>query len=479
MKFFEDILKNRLKDATSHEGVNVDDLWAGIADALPEEETKRNFRKLWLLLPFLFIGGGILWSYFPTKSDKALTKHDTNIELIENEKQNSKFNQITEGSTFNEISNKHVKQKEKETAEFSETTTNTVQKKTPAQSPLNKIIVDTKTKTIRQDQQDPKSKNLASNPTPTHQPTVEKQNEKTTDADNSIISQELPGTNDIRIQNNKRKKNSSSSLHMSLLKSKFALLKYNETQKDLTDLILAIKPLLKTQKKEKNLNISLSAYAGTNSWKNYFENSPKGELLQNAYKQRLGYSLGTEVQFTLANNLTVSTGLEYSKTMTQFNIVQEKDGFTDNPNTSIVDENEVRAKIVRTVKHHNRLDFLTIPLVVSTSKEFGKFNLQIGAGLGLNFPIKQEGKSLNAQDEIATYSQNTSSIPSPYIGSFLSYHVRPAVHFKATENLSLQFRPEFRYNSHRHKYEGEQLDFFGLKHSSLMSRFSMGVNFKL
>jgi len=469
MKFLEDILRNRLKDATSREGVQSDDLWASIADALPAEKPVRNSRKPWLLLSLLFVSTGVLYFYFSNFNETYFGKNTSDIVVIAQEKrENIEMIGIKEEKINNADLHKTQTTDNELIANKKEINkpTSISQKKTSNQAKKSeKIVKNIRTNVVVHNL---KTNSITKSVTATSEPFVTLQEAQSSLG--SLTLKESPSTEPVEAQTIKNKTATLLFQSIGLLASKAFFVKENEEEKDLTNLALAINRFPKTQKKKKKLHVSLSAYSGINTWKNYFENTNKGDLLQNAYKSRLGYSVGTEVQFTLVKNLSFSTGLEYSKTMAQFNIVQEKDGFTDNPNTVEVDE--VRAKIVRTVRHHNRLDFLTVPLVVSTGKEFGKFELGIGAGLGLNMTIRQGGKSLNAEDEIVDYYPSTGYVFTPY-KSFISYHLRPALRFNATEKLSVQMRPEFRYNSHG------KSDFFGLKHSSLMTNLNLGLTFNL
>ncbi len=481
MKFFEDILKSRLKDAVSREGVDTDDLWADIAGALPAEEHKRRYRGLWLLLPFLFVAGGVLWFGISDNQMEIINSNDVNIAVIAEEKKTIEPVEESEKQVTNFETNLSdiLEKDEVKIAENTYIQTNISQSKELATS----TKIDKRTKSIINQKQQiiASASNTESNRLKTDIKTNKNlqttHKTKTQNTLNSLTINDLPNAERTELrtpENNIPPK----SEKINLLTNKTFFINQEEQGKDLTGFLQPINSLQKPTKKKKNLRFEIGAYSGINTVKNLFENTTRGELLQNAYKLRLGYTVGTEFQVKLKNNLSFSTGLEYSKTMTQFNIVQEKDGFTDNPNTTIVDENEVRAKIVRTVRHHNRLDFLTVPLVVSTNKEFGKFDLGIGAGLGWNIISQQGGKSINARDEIADYYENTSATPFPY-SYFLSCHLRPSIQFEASDKLSLQIRPEFRYNLHKHKYQDEYLDFFGLKHSSIMSSINLGLRFRL
>ena len=289
-----------------------------------------------------------------------------------------------------------------------------------------------------------------------------------------VIAFEQSGDSKTVVSNSEKEKLPPQDLQaIDLLRARPFFVSQEEKEEDLSDLALPMNPLLESKGKdeEKKKLFQIGLVSGVNILQNNFDNSPEGELLQNAYKARVAYNVGAEVQLKLRKNLYLTTGLEYTKTMTQFNLVQERFGIADNPNTVI--EDLVNAKISRTVKHHNRLDFITLPLVLSVRKEYGKFNLGIGAGLGFNAVINQRGKTLNAEGAIVEYSDATATaVLTPY-KSFISYHLRPSVLFKATEILSIELRPELRYVSHG------QSDFFGVKHSSLISGLSLGLSFKL
>ena len=477
MKIFEDILKNRLKDAVSRESVDADDLWADIAGALPAEEHKRRYPGLWLLLPFLVVAGGVLWFGISDNQMEIVNSNDVNIAVVEEEKKTIEPVEESENQVTNIETNvsDFVEKDKVKIAENTNIQTNLSQSKELTNSTKHDKR---KESIINQKQQIATfEKNRLNTDIKSAKNLQTTQKTKTQNTSNSLTTNDLPN-NELHLPVWKKVRTPEDqpppqSKEINPLKSKTFFINQEEQEKDLTGFFQPINPLLKPIKKKKNLNFEIGAFSGINTVKNIFKNTTRGELLQNAYKLRLGYTVGTEFQVNLKNNLSFSTGLEYSKTMTQFNIVQEKDGFTDNPNTPIVDENEVRAKIVRTVRHHNRLDFLTVPLVVSKNKTFGKFDLGIGVGVSFNSVRKQTGKALNAWDNIDDYSYRFSQIPIVPYKNFFAYHLHTSIAYNATEKLSFQVRPELRYASHGSS------NFFGIKHSTIMSSINLGLNFKL
>ncbi|MFK7772181.1 MAG: hypothetical protein AB8F94_08575 [Saprospiraceae bacterium] len=129
------------------------------------------------------------------------------------------------------------------------------------------------------------------------------------------------------------------------------------------------------------------------------------------------------------------------------------------------------AKIIRTVKHHNKLNYFSIPILLGIQKSIGKIEVGASAGVGLNFTKSHQGKSINSDNQIALYPTDENELL-PSANFFLSYHLRPYLNYRFKENLSLQLRTDIRYQNFGNS------GFYKLDYSSTFWGLCGGVQYK-
>jgi len=170
-----------------------------------------------------------------------------------------------------------------------------------------------------------------------------------------------------------------------------------------------------------------------------------GAALNTAVSPATGTSFGLDLAYRITNRLSVSTGLEYHRTLNRFDHITTTDTLVAHP--SEFNGGFVDAVATRRTTHNHRLHFLTVPLLVNHTWSFGDFDLGVGAGLGFNFRQSATGKTLDANNSVVAY--DVASGDADVQDFFLSYRLRPVLawqprpggklRFEFTGNLSYQF----------------------------------------
>ena len=215
-------------------------------------------------------------------------------------------------------------------------------------------------------------------------------------------------------------------------------------------------------------NMSIGLFGGGNTLLSFFqkdkEKSNFDKTLANAHDGKVGYTVAVELEWKTSRNINFITGIEFMDARTEFNYIQTWD-------TTMLRNNNpmdiINAKATRTVKHHNRKQYICIPLMVGKSMGFGKFNVGINVGVGANFLISQKGKSLNSESEILEYKPSTNILPAKK--RFISYQVIPYLNYQSSDNFAFQIRPSFRFQNNGND------KFYGVKHSSILSGVRLGI----
>lgn len=462
MKFFEKNIKDRFKNASSLEGIDADDLWKDIESSIETESPKRKFiflqyRYLLLLLSLFLIGGVVMWNQ---SSDESLS----NSEII-NSDVTTKFQNIEKekfgSENINNVKNKtsiEIKDKPISTIipnENSRNTPSNILSKSESKNQILPIITN----------QDPlkfieKNNNLfqADN---SEVNIIKKESDK-----NEIQKVLTPIQHEvIKIE---QLFNGQKTDFTKIKSIDFLLAKEKEEQLGLNDLIVLSKS------KHKKSKFSLGIFTGTHTMKNNFSSIissdiERKDLLNQGFQLELGYSIALEANFHFNKNISITSGLEYVKSKSEFNFNQTWDTIIVNPNSHVGSLTDAVAK--RTVKHHNKMDYFSVPILLSLKKSFGKIELGMSTGIGLNFIKTQTGKSLNFSNQVAIYPTAENDLL-PVSKFFLSYHFRPYLNYALDEKISLQLRTDFRFQNF-----GES-DFYQLKYSSTFWGLSAGVQYK-
>lgn len=165
------------------------------------------------------------------------------------------------------------------------------------------------------------------------------------------------------------------------------------------------------------------------------------------------FGVKTDVQFS--SGFTVHLGLEYQQNRTIFEIEKESsvselledqlvkvwiDGTSLDTLAKEFGSVLVNRVETRKVVHNNRYEILGIPVGLGYSKQIGKVTLGIEGGLYLGFTLDQNGKSLDASEQIVSFDAQSDDRHLNDV--ILGYRVSPSIGFPVKSDLSIEFRPE-------------------------------------
>ena len=435
----ENKIKNHLKDASSLEGVDVNDLWNNIEKGLEEKKEERKtflFKKHYLLggLIFLFTTGGISWSLFYNHPN-GLENYQPTINTTKNNQHSKHHIELADNSLSNDNS------------------------LTP--------------------------------------PSITKNNQKANNtnfnhhielADNSL-SNDNPLTPPSITKNNQKANNTDSNHHTSIIDNgnwnKYDI-KSNKKIKPLNLQDLSIELPLSSEQKYIDPNVSnpfsinnkgnktrfsVGAFVGLHTMKNTFftpSNSDNiSDLLNKGYQYELGSSIGLEVDFRFYKSLFVSTGLEYNQSMNEFNLTRTWGITIPNPSSPTGYSNAMATRIV---KHHNKMSYCAIPLLLGIKKSTGRLEWGVSLGVHFNFTQSQTGKTLDQYDNVVVLNERTTAFPVSRF--FISYTCRPFINYRINNNITIQLRVDGRYQNYGFS------DLYQLNHAAIYMGLSIGAQFK-
>jgi hypothetical protein len=232
--------------------------------------------------------------------------------------------------------------------------------------------------------------------------------------------------------------------------------------------------IITSKNSTKNSTFSLGLFSGSHTLKNKFlaivpMDNERKNLLNDNFHLEPGYSVAIEASLLYKENILITSGFEYVKSKSEFNFTQFWDTIIVNPNSHVGALTDASAR--RTVRHHNKINYFSIPILIGYKKSFGKIDLGMSTGVGLNFTQSQTGKSLNSNNQITIYPIKENK-ELPVATFFLSYHLRPYVSYDLSDKISFQFRTDFRFQNYR------KSDFYQLKYRSTFFGLSGGVRYK-
>lgn len=501
MKLFEKNIKDRFKDASSLEGLNPDNLWSQIDAAIETNSTKRRFvffrwRYLLLLLSLFIVGGITIWN-IPSEialSEKensssnsivAFQNDEKNIKENKNDKStdNDNVDENNEKENFSTITKKNTKEITSSPTLLSKNeTSNQIYTKQKNESSINDV-------TYHENQH---NNNTISQAKSIVKSNSEKQSINQINEDNdvfqidnitqigSIVKSDWEEQSNI----NKylRSDNSTPNQHLegeSLFigkKIKFTKLKSISSPLPIDEQDrIGINGIIITSKNStKNSTFSLGLFSGSHTLKNKFlaivpMDNERKNLLNDNFHLEPGYSVAIEASLLYKENILITSGFEYVKSKSEFNFTQFWDTIIVNPNSHVGALTDASAR--RTVRHHNKINYFSIPILIGYKKSFGKIDLGMSTGVGLNFTQSQTGKSLNSNNQITIYPIKENK-ELPVATFFLSYHLRPYVSYDLSDKISFQFRTDFRFQNYR------KSDFYQLKYRSTFFGLSGGVRYK-
>ena len=176
---------------------------------------------------------------------------------------------------------------------------------------------------------------------------------------------------------------------------------------------------------------------------------------------QVGNSTGLRLEYAINSNWMLTTGIDFSTFETKLDVVLTSELMQLDTLQAIRNVRQIR-----TVRHHNKLSILTIPVQLTYSVELTRKS-KLGARLGLNYSIvaAQSGRLLGRNNTIIDYSgtENTQ------FNNFLSYSFSPFFRYGLTERLSLDLTAGISFQNHSNS---EVLD---LGQRSKMYNLGVGV----
>ena len=462
MKFFEKNIKDRFKNASSLDGIDPEDLWKNIESSIATESPKRKFiffrkRYLLLLIALFIIGGASVWNLTADDSTPNVVKNDSEeiTKFQKKEEKNIENNKVdliksVDANEREKIENTILIKNEKLENSPSRILSKKENQKQSVTTPIkNEAVIDI-----------PKSNQ--SIPTEIQNTNLVKDEL----GENKILNTPSPMQKDVSIT---EQLFNGQKINFTKIESTTLFLpNENEDQLELNGIINP------SNLKAKKSKFSLGLFAGIHTIKNKFSTTLASEkerrdFLNHGYQYELGHSLALEASIHFNKNIFITSGLEYLKSKSEFNFSRTWDTIIINPNSPVGILTDASA--VRTVKHHNKLNYFSIPILLGLKKSFGQLEIGMSTGVGLNFTKSQTGKSLNFNNQINSYPTSENDFL-PVSTFFLSYHFRPYVDYALDENISFQLRADLRYQNF-----GES-DFYQLKYSSIFWGLNGGIQYK-
>lgn len=231
-------------------------------------------------------------------------------------------------------------------------------------------------------------------------------------------------------------------------------------------------------KKQSNQLFSVGGFVGLNTVRSRFKPSGNSDasneraaLLNDGYQLELGVSVAMELNYQPSERLLFSTGLNFDRFSEEFNYRSDTDTIllvTDGQDTS-----RLNAISTRIIRHHNKQQSITIPLLVGLQFGKGKFQYGAQAGIGLNLILSQKGRLLDAEGKLVSYdqrNQDAALLPRAKVG--LSYLLQPFAAYRLSDQLSLTTRARMSYTNY-----GER-PLFDLKMESWAVGFDLGMRWR-
>ncbi len=185
-------------------------------------------------------------------------------------------------------------------------------------------------------------------------------------------------------------------------------------------------------------------FAGTNWLRPQYASSSEDDLgatLNGSRGQALGQSLAIDLSYRIHPAFRLISGVALARTHTTFRYTESWD------TTTVFNGRPVNAIALRRVTHNNFQTQLSVPLLVEASAGFGRLEAGIGTGIAFSVVSRQTGRFLNAEQEVVTYG-NGEDAPLPVPNSFLAYVVRPQLTYRISPGFSVQAQAEFRWQQY-------------------------------
>lgn len=244
-------------------------------------------------------------------------------------------------------------------------------------------------------------------------------------------------------------------------------------------------------KKRNNLNSlkwKVGLFAGSNvSNFNFFSETYVTSILvkEQNIESQFGYSFGINTALVIKDNWVISSGLEYQQLSSKFDFEQMQnievpkenqllrvwiDANTNDTINTLYGTDTLTGTNTRKVIHYNQYKFLNIPFELGFQNTRGKFLYGLSTGITLNFSLQQSGRTLDKNDMISYFDNNSSTA---HFSKFrLGYRVNPIVGYQLSKNWNLILRPQINWQVNRNFNESE--DF---KINTRQLNFNIGVEY--
>lgn len=478
MNKLEKDIKSRLENAQSLEGVNADELWSDIVAVgivADEPNKKRRAGFFWFMIGFLAFTSGVgLYFYSNGSHEDFVSNNISESSFIKEPKEKAV-------ETPSEIDYNSVTGELENTDEVTPTHKNTHK--------VNSRLEDQNNKIKRQDENSLEQENnpelnnatkelsLINHPQSTQAELTNLIN--VTNDEISLIKvleNELPALED-KIRNdqygnlNSEKTtdnlipNSLNGEQLETISIPLSGLMMREVYLDETsnDKALRKRAVINNM----NQSIPFKLYAGTNILRDKYSDNSANGLIADSMNESLsiepGISFGGQIQWRKWNNWAFNIGAEYHMFKERFDKIIQTD------TTVLIGEGgqtTADAINVRTIRHYNQLQVVTIPVEFVLSKEFQKLKARIGIGASYSIITSQNGRRLIENELVGTFSSDTR-----HYSNYLSLRITPEFAYNLNEKTCLLLSTTMSFQS-----QGKS-DFIDLKSSSLAIMPSVGVSF--
>lgn len=445
MNYIEKLLKKRFDNGRSEEGVEADELWAAISPMLPEKppiQQRKNSRRWLLLLLLLFVLLGVGSYYYFIVSPQSIVANNPIAEQTPADQLPASTIEIPTPTASSQV------------AIVPPSTENLSQQEAP------RTVVQ-KTRQSQQNQQDlstPSLTTIVTNNASTNTP----QSTNVIPQETNITQQILP-PGPTSLTDTETTAALPQTVTLASLDLPFSV-QSQQTKAHPKPTIYLDENIGSSAASSKA--IQLGIFSGINVWKNQFTSSTAvTNLLTEGNKVSLGQTFAAELQLALGDHLNLVSGLAYQLTEQEFNLVQTWDTvmYRDNvPGSDLIN-----ARATRTVKHHNQFNFWSVPVLLSIDKSWNKTTLGVDAGLTLNYRSKQQGKTLNSENEVVYYP-TIENANLPHANFFIAYQFRPFVSYALTDKIDIRLRSAVSLQ------QLGQSDFYGSRQRGLLGGLHLG-----
>lgn len=175
-------------------------------------------------------------------------------------------------------------------------------------------------------------------------------------------------------------------------------------------------------------------------------------------ESQFGYTFGVNTALVFKDNWVISSGLEYQQLSSKFDFEQTQnievpkenqllrvwiDANTNDTINTLYGTDTLTGTNTRKVVHYNQYSFLNIPIELGFQNNRGKFLYGLSAGITLNFSLQQSGRTLDKDDMITYFDNNSSAAHFSKFG--LGYRVNPIVGYQLSKKWNLMLRPQINW----------------------------------